>query len=92
MTKMRPTEVKLNNAPEDLISTVRFGPKSNQYLIASSWDGTVRFYDVVNNAVRQKFVQEAPVLDVTFMVSIKNLYEIQSHNFKFVYKGCCPCG
>lgn len=68
MMKMRPTEVKLNNAPEDWISTVKFGPKSNQYLIASSWDGTVRFYDVVNNAVRQKFVQEAPVLDVTFMV------------------------
>lgn len=70
MTKMRPTEVKLNSAPEDWISTVRFGPKSNQYLIASSWDGTVRFYDVMNNAVRQKFVQDAPVLDVTFMVSI----------------------
>lgn len=67
---MRPTEVKLNNAPEDWISTVRFGPKSNQYLIASSWDGTLRFYDVINNAVRQKFVQDAPVLDVTFMVSI----------------------
>lgn len=67
---MRPTEIKLNNAPDDWISTVRFGPNSNQYLVASSWDGTVRFYDVANNAMRQKFVQVAPVLDVTFMVSL----------------------
>ncbi|XP_065368681.1 mitotic checkpoint protein BUB3 [Calliphora vicina] len=94
MTKMRPTEVKLNNAPEDLISTVRFGPKSNQYLIASSWDGTVRFYDVVNNAVRQKFVQGAPVLDVTFMDvvhvvsgSLDNhlrLYDVNTHTENIV--------
>lgn len=89
---MRPTEVKLNNAPEDLISTVRFGPKSNQYLIASSWDGTVRFYDVVNNAVRQKFVQEAPVLDVTFMVSFKKPLRNMNSNFNYVCKGCRSCG
>ena len=66
---MRPTEVKLNNPPEDAISAVKFGPKTNQYLIASAWDGTVRFYDVVNNAMRQKFVEDMPVLDVAFMVN-----------------------
>lgn len=66
---MRPTEVKLNNPPEDAISAVKFGPKTNQYLIASAWDGTVRFYDVVNNAMRQKFVEDMPVMDVAFMVN-----------------------
>lgn len=65
---MRPTEVKLNNPPEDAISAVKFGPKTNQYLIASAWDGTVRFYDVVNNAMRQKFAEDMPVMDVAFMV------------------------
>lgn len=73
---MGPTEIKLNKAPEDWISTVRFGPNSSQYLVASSWDGTVRFYDVANNAIRQKFVQDAPVLDVTFMVSYIYIIEL----------------
>nr|AAD13398.1 mitotic checkpoint control protein Bub3 [Drosophila melanogaster]AAD44035.1 mitotic checkpoint control protein [Drosophila melanogaster] len=64
---MRPPEFKLNNPPEDLISAVKFGPKSNQYMAASSWDGTLRFYDVPANQLRQKFVQDAPLLDCAFM-------------------------
>lgn len=63
----RPTEIKLNNPPSDVISAVKFGPDSNQYLISSSWDGSVRFYDVVNNSMRQKFLHDAPVLDVAFV-------------------------
>ncbi|ALC46194.1 Bub3 [Drosophila busckii] len=64
---MSPSEFKLNNPPEDLISAVKFGQKSNQYLAASSWDGTVRFYDLAANSMRQKFVQETPILDCAFM-------------------------
>ncbi|XP_016989081.1 mitotic checkpoint protein BUB3 [Drosophila rhopaloa] len=64
---MRPPEFKLNNPPEDLISAVKFGPKSNQYMAASSWDGTLRFYDVAANQMRQKFLQDAPILDCAFM-------------------------
>ncbi|EDV92703.1 mitotic checkpoint protein BUB3 [Drosophila grimshawi] len=64
---MGPSEFKLNNPPEDLISAVKFGSKSNQYMAASSWDGTLRFYDVAANSMRQKFVQEAPILDCAFM-------------------------
>ncbi|XP_062122173.1 mitotic checkpoint protein BUB3 [Drosophila sulfurigaster albostrigata] len=64
---MGPSEFKLNNPPEDLISAVKFGCKSNQYLAASSWDGTLRFYDVAANSMRQKFVQDAPILDCAFM-------------------------
>ncbi|KAH8232581.1 hypothetical protein KR032_009937 [Drosophila birchii] len=64
---MHPPEFKLSNPPEDLISAVKFGPKSNQYMAASSWDGTLRFYDVPANQMRQKFLKEAPILDCAFM-------------------------
>ncbi|XP_023170843.1 mitotic checkpoint protein BUB3 [Drosophila hydei] len=64
---MGPSEFKLNNPPEDLISAVKFGSKSNQYMAASSWDGTLRFYDVAANSMRQNFVQDAPILDCAFM-------------------------
>lgn len=64
---MRPTEVKLNNCPEEPISSVKFGPKTNQFVAASSWDGTVRFYDLQHNAMRHKFTQDSPVLDLAFM-------------------------
>lgn len=67
---MGPSEFKLNNPPDDLISAVKFGSKSNQYLAASSWDGTLRFYDVAANSMRQKFVQDAPILDCAFMVCV----------------------
>ncbi|XP_018799099.1 PREDICTED: mitotic checkpoint protein BUB3 [Bactrocera latifrons] len=91
---MRPTEVKLNNPPEDAISAVKFGPKTNQYLIASAWDGTVRFYDVVNNAMRQKFVEDMPVMDVAFMDIVHvvsgsldkqlRLYDVNTHTESIV--------
>jgi len=64
---MKPTEVKLSSPPEDAISAVKFGPNTNQYLIVSAWDGTVRFYDVPANAMRQKFSTESPILDAAFM-------------------------
>ncbi|XP_055381365.1 mitotic checkpoint protein BUB3 [Condylostylus longicornis] len=62
----RKTEMQLNNPPSDVISAVKFAPGTNQFLIASSWDCTVRLYDVVNNIMRQKYMHDAPVLDVAF--------------------------
>jgi len=53
---------------------VKFGPKSNQYMAASSWDGTLRFYDVPANQMRQKFLQDAPILDCAFMVRSIHTY------------------
>lgn len=61
-------EIQLNNAPSDVISSCKFAPNSNQFLLVSSWDCTVRLYDTVSNASRQKFSHEAPVLDCTFQV------------------------
>lgn len=64
------TEVQLQNAPTDVISSVKFGPNSSQFLLVTSWDCTVRLYDTVNNASRQKFTHDAPVLDCAFQVSV----------------------
>lgn len=64
----RKSEIQLDNAPTDVISNVKFGPNSNQFLLVSSWDGTVRLYDTANNILRQKFSHDAPVLDACFQV------------------------
>ncbi|CAL1542128.1 unnamed protein product [Lymnaea stagnalis] len=61
-----PNEFKLTNMPLDGISSVKFGPNSNQFLLVSSWDETVRLYDVVADSMRFKYTHSAPVLDCCF--------------------------
>ena len=63
-----PNEFKLDNAPDDGISSLKFGPNTSQYLLVSSWDSTVRLYDVVSNQMRVKYSHSAPVLDACFQV------------------------
>ncbi|RVE40721.1 hypothetical protein evm_014627 [Chilo suppressalis] len=46
------TEFKLKSLPEDAISSVKFAPKSSQFLLVSSWDCSVRLYDVLSNSER----------------------------------------
>lgn len=62
------TEFKLKSLPEDAISSVKFAPKSSQYLLVSSWDCSVRLYDVTSNIERHKYCHELPVMDVCFRV------------------------
>lgn len=62
-------EYKLNQGPEDSISAVKFSPSTAQFLLVSSWDSTVRLYDVVANTIRMKYQHTAPVLDCAFYVS-----------------------
>jgi cell cycle arrest protein BUB3 len=64
------TEIQINYAPSDTISSLSFGPDSSQFLLASSWDGSVRLYDVVANNMRQKYIHSCPVLDVCFQVKL----------------------
>ncbi|KAJ8250263.1 hypothetical protein COCON_G00221850 [Conger conger] len=59
-------EFKLNQGPEDSISAVKFSPSTAQYLLVSSWDCTVRLFDVGANAMRMKYQHLAPVLDCAF--------------------------
>lgn len=67
MTESR-TEFKLKTPPEDGISSVKFGPNSAQFLLVSSWDSTVRLYDVITNNMRLNYTHDRPVLDVCFQV------------------------
>lgn len=61
-------EFKLDQPPEDGISAVKFGPNSSQFLLVSSWDETVRLYDVQANQLRAKYKHDRPVLDCCFCV------------------------
>ncbi|KAJ4451496.1 hypothetical protein ANN_02959 [Periplaneta americana] len=69
MTESR-TEFKLKTPPEDGISSVKFGPNSAQFLLVSSWDSTVRLYDVITNNMRLKYTHDKPVLDVCFQDAV----------------------
>jgi len=59
-------EFKLDNPPTDCIQSVKFGPTNNQHLLVSSWDCTVRLYDVNANQLKLQYNHEAPALDATF--------------------------
>lgn len=61
-------EYKLNQGPEDGISAVKFSPSTAQFLLVSSWDSTVRLFDVGGNTMRMKYQHTAPVLDCAFYV------------------------
>lgn len=65
----RKPETQIQNAPSDIISSCKFSPNTNQFLLVSSWDSSVRLYDVVNNTLRQKYYHDAPVLDCAFHAS-----------------------
>lgn len=70
MSESTRTEFKLNNAPTDGISAVKFGPNSSQFLLVSSWDNFVRLYDVNANNLRVNYEHDGhPVLDCCFQVT-----------------------
>ncbi|MBN3292369.1 BUB3 protein, partial [Polypterus senegalus] len=59
-------EFKLNQGPEDGVSAVKFSPSTAQFLLVSSWDSSVRLFDVAANSMRMKYQHSAPVLDCAF--------------------------
>jgi len=67
------SETKLTNAPVDAISSVKFAPNSSQFLLVSSWDSTVRLYDVNENFLRMKYLHSTAVLDCCFQVLLQML-------------------
>lgn len=80
------TEYKLKSPPEDAISSVKFGPNTNQFLLVSSWDGYVRLYDVIANSLRHKYSHNSPVLDCCFTVNIIEL--LFQNTVVFIILGC----
>lgn len=65
-----PNEFRLQNPPKDAISSLHFGPNSNQFLLVSSWDKTVRLYDVGSNNMRLQYSHKGPVLDCSFQDAV----------------------
>ncbi|XP_038071025.1 mitotic checkpoint protein BUB3-like isoform X2 [Patiria miniata] len=59
-------EYKLNQCASDGISSVKFGPNTSQFLLVSSWDETVRLYDIEANVMRTKYNHTHAVLDCCF--------------------------
>ncbi|XP_066255727.1 mitotic checkpoint protein BUB3 [Euwallacea similis] len=59
-------EYKLKSPPDDAISSVKFGPNTQQFLLVSSWDSYVRLYDVNTNSLRHKYAHDNAVLDCCF--------------------------
>jgi len=64
------SDLKLKDTPEDGISSIKFRPASSQYLLASSWDGSVRLFDVIGNSLKTKYTHPAPVLDICFQDAV----------------------
>jgi cell cycle arrest protein BUB3 len=65
------SEFKVKSPPEDGITRIRFGPNSAQFLLVSSWDSSVRLYDVLNNTLRTRYSHgingsNLPVFDCCF--------------------------
>ncbi|KAL4664812.1 hypothetical protein H8957_016365, partial [Semnopithecus entellus] len=59
-------EFKLNQPPEDGISSVKFSPNTSQFLLVSSWDTSLRLYGVPANSMRLKYQHTCAVLDCAF--------------------------
>lgn len=66
----QPNEFQLNNPPSDGISAVKFAPQSSQFILVSSWDCSVRLYDVIANHMRMQYQHSAPVLDCCFQDAV----------------------
>lgn len=70
MKQEKKAEAQLGDISTDVLSALEFAPASNQYLAISSWDGTVRLFDIQNpTKCRQKFSFDDAVLDIAFAVS-----------------------
>ena len=80
-------EFKLENAPTDCIQSVKFGKNSNQFLLAASWDSTVRLYDIFNKKLCSKFDHPAPVLDCAFQVRIVSFFICAITHWKILFVG-----
>ncbi|KAI0078612.1 WD40 repeat-like protein [Panus rudis PR-1116 ss-1] len=59
-------QFELSSPPFDGITLVRFSPSNPSHLLVSSWDTTVRLYDVDANEQKAKFDHRAAVLTCCF--------------------------
>ncbi|KAL0089480.1 WD40-repeat-containing domain protein [Phycomyces blakesleeanus] len=60
------TQFEIADPPRDGISSLVFNPLDSNQLLVSSWDSTVRLYDIEQNRQLLRFDHEGAVLDVCF--------------------------
>lgn len=53
--------------PTDVVSSLSFSPYNPAYLLASSWDGHLRLFDVNSHAIVRDFAERTPILDALFI-------------------------
>lgn len=63
-------EYQLTDSPTEGISSVAFSPTTSQFLLASSWDCSVRLYDISSDKTRFRYDHNSPVLDACFTDSV----------------------
>lgn len=61
----------MKHPPRDGVTTARFSGDGRS-LIVSSWDSSLRAYDVEENAVISQSVQPCPLLDCDFLTNQQN--------------------
>ncbi|KAM7251683.1 hypothetical protein ACFE04_023566 [Oxalis oulophora] len=69
ITAIHPTQragSELHNPPADGVTNLRFSHYSDDHLLVSSWDKTVRLYDANANVLRGEFMHGSAVLDCCF--------------------------
>ncbi|EJD08042.1 WD40 repeat-like protein [Fomitiporia mediterranea MF3/22] len=74
MTDKSKDQYELSSPPFDSISTVKFSPSNPSHLLVSSWDTTVRYYDIDANEEKCKFDHRAAVLDCCFSSDAKHAF------------------
>lgn len=67
------SEYQLDNVPSDAISNLHFAPDGAKMLLVSSWDSTVRLYEMGTSLsstfCRLSYQHQGPVLDCAFLES-----------------------
>jgi len=63
---MQKQQFELGDPPSDGISNVKFSFSDPSLLLVSSWDKTVRLYDVSKNKMKLKYFHDASILDCCF--------------------------
>jgi cell cycle arrest protein BUB3 len=68
------SEYQLENPPTDGISSIKLPSNSSKYVLASSWDRSVRLYDIESRQLLNSYNHDAPVLDCTFSDSVNRCF------------------
>ncbi|KAI7864854.1 mitotic checkpoint protein [Spinellus fusiger] len=59
-------QYEITDSPSDGIASLAFHPQNSHQLLASSWDSTVRLYDVEQNRQITRIDHDGPVLEACF--------------------------